>query len=98
MTAGDARMDSISTAAPRAEAATFRVHAVRDPTASSDRMVWCVSHQGREMGRFPGVEQALRAAMAYARAALRKGDVAVATVARDRGDGTDIVTHLVGFR
>lgn len=91
-------MDSTPTAAPRGEAATFRVHAVRDAAASSDRLVWCVSHEGREMGRFPGVEQALRAAMAYARAALQKRDVAVATVARERGDGTDIVTHLVGFR
>jgi hypothetical protein len=91
-------MDQSPTQPAGGNVATFRVHAVRDPTGSAERMVWCVSHAGREMGRFPSAEPALRAAMAYARAALQKGELQVATVTRERGDGTDVVTHLAAFR
>jgi hypothetical protein len=91
-------MDNSSSATSAGDVATFRVHLVREPGNASERTVWCVSHAGREMGRFPGAEQALRAAMAYARTALHKGELQVATVTRERGDGTDIVTHVAAFR
>lgn len=77
------------------ESATFQVSAALD--ANGERMVWRVSADNRELGRFPSAEAALRAAMAYARDALRKGDASNATVLRTRPDGTPVQITLTSF-
>jgi hypothetical protein len=78
--------------------ATFRVHLSRDSTGFAERSIWCVTRDGREMGRFPTAESALRAAMAFARGVIQKGEAAEAAVVRARDDGTEIVIHLGAFR
>ena len=49
------------------------------------------------MGRFPNVETALRAAMAYGRSALQKGEAVEAIVSRTRPDGVVVNIHVVPY-
>jgi len=77
--------------------AEFRVFATRDATGAADRMVWCVARGDREMGRFATAEMALRAAMAYARFVLQKGESESAVVSRARPDGSQASIHLAPF-
>jgi hypothetical protein len=75
----------------------FHVQPARD-VASAERLVWCVGAAGREMGRFPNVESALRAAMAYGRSALQKGEAVEAIISRTRPDGVVVNIHVVPYR
>ena len=90
----DLRMDQHTSSGEVA----FRVFTTRDSTGTADRMVWCVARGDREMGRFATAEIALRAAMAYARAALQRGEAASAVVSRARPDGSHASIHLAPFR
>lgn len=77
------------------ESASFQVSPALD--ANGERMVWRVSAESRELGRFPSAEAALRAAMAYARDALRNGGATSATVTRIRPDGAPVQVTLTSF-
>lgn len=87
--------DAVQAISKVPESASFQVSPALD--ASGERMVWRVAAESRELGRFPTAEAALRAAMAYARDALRKGEASSATVTRTRPDGTPVQVTLTAF-